>query len=254
MTQTTALTAQAKREAIAGIHWWHTIDLGDGVITPGKDNSPAKLERLQMPVEMRGKSFLDIGAWDGFFSFAAEKRGSTNVLATDKFVWEGNLLPVMPRCSKEGFLTARALLNSKVRDMNIDPFEMAPENVGVFDVVLLAGVIYHVKHPWLLIEKVAAVTGEMLILETATDCNLMRRPAVALYRKGELGGDDTNWCGPNIPALRNMLLESGFKSVKVIHKTGLGRAVLSAGRRLWKYSSSPAASFQQERCVVHAFK
>jgi tRNA (mo5U34)-methyltransferase len=254
MEQMTAITAEAKREAIAGIHWWHTIDLGDGVVTPGKDNSPAKLKRLQMPANMAGKSFLDIGAWDGFFSFEAEKRGSTNVLATDKFVWEGNLLPVMPRCSKEGFLTARDLLNSKVRDMNIDPFEMTPENLGLWDVVLLAGVIYHVKHPWLLIEKMAAVTREMLILETETDCNLMRRPAIALYRKGELGGDDTNWCGPNIPALKNMLLDSGFRRIDVIHRTSRVRGVFSAGKRLLKYGSSPIASFQQGRCVLHAFK
>ena len=32
---------------------------------------------------------LDIGAWDGFFSFEAERRGASRVLATDHFCWSG---------------------------------------------------------------------------------------------------------------------------------------------------------------------
>ena len=76
--------------AIAAIpHWFHSIDLGRGVITPG-DKSAALLQRqlaeLRLP-ELKGKSVLDIGAWDGFYSFAAEAAGAARVVSLDHFVW-----------------------------------------------------------------------------------------------------------------------------------------------------------------------
>ena len=65
------------------IKWWHRIDLGDGRITPGRDATQEKLETLHLPNSLSGKTVLDIGAWDGFFSFEAERRGAVRVLATD---------------------------------------------------------------------------------------------------------------------------------------------------------------------------
>jgi tRNA (mo5U34)-methyltransferase len=239
-----------KQQCISHINWFHRIDLGEGVITPGDDNSPAKLRRLKLPENLSGKTFLDIGAWDGFFSFEAERRGAARVLATDSFVWEGNV----PGKSKEGFLAARALLNSAVEDMHIDPLDLSPDSVGMWDVVLLAGVLYHLRHPWLLIERAASITKELLILETATDLKFMLRPAIAIYTRGELEGDQTNYCAPNITALNAMLTDRGFRRVEVVSKTGLAKSVLSAGRKLLEHGSSPFASIQQGRCAVHAFR
>ncbi|HEY8641609.1 MAG TPA: TIGR04290 family methyltransferase, partial [Candidatus Dormibacteraeota bacterium] len=79
---------QLKRE-VAAHRWFHTIDLGDGVVTPGDDDSPAKLRTLGLPDRLDGLSVLDVGAWDGFFSFEAERRGAARVLATDDFCWSG---------------------------------------------------------------------------------------------------------------------------------------------------------------------
>jgi tRNA (mo5U34)-methyltransferase len=63
-----------ERRVAAVPMWWHSIDVGQGVSTPGH-KSPAlvasKLESLHLP-ELRNKTVLDIGAWDGYFSFAAE--------------------------------------------------------------------------------------------------------------------------------------------------------------------------------------
>ena len=58
------------------ISWFPTINLGDGVITKGVDNSSEKLNTLGLPESMRGKGVLDVGAWDGFFCFEAERRGA----------------------------------------------------------------------------------------------------------------------------------------------------------------------------------
>lgn len=50
---------------VAAIKWFHTIDLGNGLVTPGVDDTPDKLRRLRLPVSFAGQSVLDIGAWDG---------------------------------------------------------------------------------------------------------------------------------------------------------------------------------------------
>src|ERR671934_3136918 len=65
------------RAAVNRIKWFHRIDLGHGVITPGDDDTPAKLATLGFPEDLRGQTVLDIGAWDGFFSFEAERRGAS---------------------------------------------------------------------------------------------------------------------------------------------------------------------------------
>src|SRR4030081_743857 len=79
------------RRAVAEVRWFHRIDLADGVITPGADDTPEKLKTLHLPQDLRGTTVLDIGAWDGFFSFEAERRGAARVLATDSFIWRGNV-------------------------------------------------------------------------------------------------------------------------------------------------------------------
>jgi hypothetical protein len=64
---------------VAGIRWFHRIDLGGGVVTAGEDDTPDKLSTLGLPERLDGLSVLDIGAWDGFFSFEAERRGARRV-------------------------------------------------------------------------------------------------------------------------------------------------------------------------------
>jgi tRNA (mo5U34)-methyltransferase len=69
--------------------WWHSIDVGQGITTPGH-KTPAHLatefKTLRLP-NLHKKTVLDIGAWDGFYSFAAESLGADKVTALDHFVW-----------------------------------------------------------------------------------------------------------------------------------------------------------------------
>jgi tRNA (mo5U34)-methyltransferase len=242
------IAADTIRAQIANINWFHRINLGQGVITPGDDDSPRKLVQLRFPESLQGKTFLDIGAFDGFFSFEAEKRGATRVLATDSHAWQGKV----PGKSKQGFLTARALLQSKVEDLEIEPIDISPESVGMWDVVLFAGILYHMKHPLLALERAASVTRELLIIETATDFEFTRRPAVAFYPNAELGGDFDNWAGVNTSALEAMLLYCGFDQMRITYRKPLSRRFLAAGRWLLKDFKSPWTTLQQGRIAVHA--
>src|ERR1051326_1573020 len=83
------MSPEELKQKVAAIQWWHRIDLGNGIITPGRDQTQDRLPGLGIPEDLRGLSVLDIGAWDGFFSFEAERRGAKRVLATDHFCWSG---------------------------------------------------------------------------------------------------------------------------------------------------------------------
>src|SRR5262245_35177238 len=122
------MDVHALRAEVAGIRWHHRIDLGRGIVTPGLDASARKLRRLALPESFRGKSVLDVGTWDGFFSFEAERRGAARVLATNSFVWRGGIAT-----EKANFDLARRVLRSRMEDMDIDVLELSPERVGMFD-------------------------------------------------------------------------------------------------------------------------
>jgi tRNA (mo5U34)-methyltransferase len=205
------LDSEALRREVAGIKWYHQIDLGNGIVTPGVDDSAKKLRRLAFPERLDGKTVLDIGAWDGFYSFEAERRGAKRVLATDSFVWNGSTWG-----SKDGFLLARKALNSSVEDMHLDVMDLSPEKVGTFDVVLFCGVLYHMKHPLLVLEKVASVTRGMAIVESVCGFLWCRRPVIPFYPNAELNDDPSNWCAPNPAATVALLKVAGFRRVETV--------------------------------------
>src|SRR5207249_7566729 len=129
-------------------------------------------------------------------------------LATDSFSWgQGGF------ATKAGFILARKVLNSKVEDMDIDVLDLSPERVGLFDVVLFLGVLYHMRHPLLALERVFSVTGKQLILETHVERLGATRPVMVFYPGSELNQDPTNWWGPNPAAVEAMLKTVGFRKV-----------------------------------------
>jgi tRNA (mo5U34)-methyltransferase len=221
------------RRRAAEIIWFHTIDLGNGFVTHGVERAtPAKLRRLGLPADLAGRTVLDLGAWDGFFSFEAERRGARRVLAVDHFCWGG-----AGWGTKAGFDLAREALRSKVEDREIDVMDITPANIGVFDVVLYLGVLYHMRHPLLALEKVSAVTGGMLILETHVDLTTIKRPAMVFYPGAELNEDASNWWSPNEACVIAMLKDVGFKRVEVFSR--------KRGLKFWR---------RGRRAVFHAWK
>jgi tRNA (mo5U34)-methyltransferase len=243
---------EALRALVNSYSWHHQIDLGDGIVTPGRDRSAAKLEALKLP-PLAGKSLLDIGAWDGYFSFAAERLGAERVVALDSVIWQN--------VSKEPFEIARTRLGSKVEDVEMEVLDISPETVGTFDVVLFLGVLYHMRDPMAALEAVASVTDELLVVETLTDLTWSRRKAVAFYPGTYLGGDHSNWWGPNPAAAAAMVAEFGFKDVRIVKPTNLVRhlymtarnvASIAYSRRSGSPSRLPAGFISTDRTIIHA--
>ena len=121
--------------------------------------------------------------------------------------------------------------------------------------VLFLGVLYRVPNPLLALERVASVTGDLLILETVVDMVGYSRPAAAFYPGDELNGDPTNWWGPNHAAVVGLLRSVGFKRVEIV--TPARSAAYRAARAVvhWmRGKNGLAAAFRQDRAVFHAYK
>lgn len=225
------------RAEVERLPWHHVIELPGGVLTPGVTDPRDRLPLLGIPEDLSGMTVLDIGAWDGFFSFECERRGAERVVAADWFAWRKAM-----RGSKESFELARRTLDSRVEDVEIRVEELSAERLGTFDLVLFAGVLYHLRDPLRALEAVASVTGGQLILETHVDLVLRRRPAAAFYPADELQGDYTNWWGPNPGAVAGMLRAVGLDQVEQIFPRSRAYELARALRR----------RSQQGRAVFHA--
>jgi len=202
------LPRQLDAEELTRLPWFHRITLESGVVTPGiVGEDESKIAFARLPERLEGKTVIDIGAWDGLFSFEAERRGASRVLATDSFAWGGGGWG-----SKRSFEFAREALGSVVEDETIDVLDLAPERVGRFDVALFLGVLYHMRHPLLALERVASVCDELMVVTTSLDMLSHERPAAAFYPSGSLGGDVTNWWGFNPAAVVALLSEVGFEA------------------------------------------
>ena len=190
--------------------WWHSFELPDGSRIEGIASLESLRQRLgQFPIadDLRGKRVLDIGCWDGWFSFEMERRGA-EVMAID--CWDN------PR-----FRQMHAAYRSKVDYRLIDMYELTPARIGRFDVVLFMGVLYHLKHPLLALERVCALTTDLaavdsfILREGQRAPEDLRRPILEFYETDEMGGQTDNWFGPSLPALLGMCRTAGFARVEL---------------------------------------
>jgi tRNA (mo5U34)-methyltransferase len=204
------------------------MELAPGVTTHGQtDPAVATLPRIDLPADLTGKNVLDIGAWDGFFSFECARRGAGHVLAID--TWEGS------PTGRAGFDLAKKTLNAQqVYGRLLDLFhpDLNPDNYGTYDLVLFMGVLYHLRHPLLGLEKAASMVspGGLLIVESHVDLLNVPYPAMRFYPGAEVNDDATNWFGPNPACIDAMLKDIGFANVRMVSGAGENRVCFHAAK------------------------
>ena len=237
------------RSRAGALRWFHTMDLGQGVTTSGIVDTHYRLGMLDLPRSLAGLSVLDIGAWDGFFSFEAERRGAARVVAVDPECWREPAWGPRGWGTRQPFDFARSALRSSVQDVDIDLADISPESVGEFDLVLFLGLFYHLPDPWLILRSAASVCRRLMIVETHADLQEVRRPAMAFY-PGEVEGDPSNWWGPNAPLLEAMLSHEGFGRVEMFAEGRARRGARSVARRLQRRPYR----YQWGRLVAHGWR
>lgn len=171
------------------IKWTHQIELPSG-ITPGIWE-PGYEHYGLTGINFKNKKVLDVGCLDGLYSFYAEKQKAKEVVAIDindtnegQFGKEFNL----SRGQNTGFLYAHKALKSKVKYLfPYSVYDLDEKIIGKFDIVLCLGLIYHLAHPILALEKINQVTkiSGLIVIETEVSDTFTRFYQKFQFKHGE---------------------------------------------------------------------
>jgi tRNA (mo5U34)-methyltransferase len=220
---------------------YHSIELPDGSVLPGLQSIEHlrwRLDLFGLPEDLRGKRVLDVGAWDGWFSFECERRGA-DVVAVDCI-------------ALDTFHEAKELLGSKVEYLTLDVNELSARRLGRFDIVLFFGVLYHLRHPLLGLEKAVELSTDLVLIESfVIQAEKRQIPAVMeFYERTELGGQVDNWCGPSPECLVAMCRSAGFAEVELKDITNQRASVVC--KRHWPEPDPiPSTAAPQLHAVIN---
>ena len=153
---------QVLQERVSRYHYYHVIQLTESIGTPGwTEPGVLRLQETALKalrtMDLNGKRVLDIGCRDGLFSFEAEKLGASEIIGIDNDLSRGATEVLIP------------FFKSRVRMQELNLYDLTPETFGLFDVVLCAGVLYHLRFPFWGLKLIHDVLkpGGYVLLETA---------------------------------------------------------------------------------------
>ncbi len=180
---------------------------GKSISTPGQHMTTDVIKVLDahgFPASFAGQSVLDIGCNAGFYTTIAKLRGATRALGID----------VQPHYIAHALFVRRVLglSESEIEFRTDDGHALSPDGEK-FDVVINTGVVYHLQNPMDFLCKVAAVTRQMMILESEmlTDPKFDEH---AWFIEGAYGADTSNWWIYGPKCLERMARAAGFRDVK----------------------------------------
>jgi tRNA (mo5U34)-methyltransferase len=202
--------------------WFHNMNL-NGVWTapnhPLGDYPAIKWNRFAatLPVDLSGKSVLDIGCNGGFYSIEMKRRGARRVVGIDH----------------DPDYLAQARFAADVLRLDIEFHQLSVFDIALlgerFDVVIFMGVLYHLRHPLLALDLIRAHTAhDMLIFQSMqrggkgvaeladdypiTETGIFDQPDYPKlhFIENRYAHDPTNWFVPNRAAAEAMLRSAGF--------------------------------------------
>jgi len=194
--------------------WWHSFpELG---IDGETEYSTQQLRLSFVPDDLKGKTVLDVGCWDGWYSFKCEEKGA-DVIAIDNLQMEDfveSKFGIEDYDGSKGFKTVKEVLDSDVRYLNTDV-----DNLDLkADIVLFFGVLYHLKDPLHSLENLRMITKEKLFLETR--CIQSEKPVMLFTPWDSKNEDPTIYWLPSVKAVLKMLEEAGFEKSEILETYG----------------------------------
>ena len=208
--------------------WYHTIDLGNGLVSRGANDHRPVVDRYGIPASLAGKSVLDVGTFDGFWAFEMERRGAERVVAIDvarlaDFDWlPARLLDLEDSGANRAshFELARTMRGSRVERKVCSVYDLSPEKVGMFDVVFCGDVLLHLFNPLQALINIRSVTRELAIIQSSLDPEIeTSRPEAPWIRFGlegleEVPGQHCTYWIFSTKALCTMMRYAGFTSTE----------------------------------------
>lgn len=206
--------------------WYHTMQLRPGIVTQGWFDLRPIIDDLPWP-DIAGKRCLDIGTYDGQLAFELERRGASEVLATDVASHEDWDWPPAVRAGGveylrqiagvkgRGFEVAARALGSSVQKREISVYDLSPQSVGTFDVVVCGSLMLHLRDPLRALESIRSVCGGPFMSCEQIDVSL-----TAVHRRLPLTNlsniSKVQWHVPNLAGHRAMIKAAGFTIEKVV--------------------------------------
>lgn len=216
------VTAQELQAAVDAVpYWYHKVPLPHGIITPGW--APHDVSAYRIPDRLDGKTVLDIGAWDGGWTFEALRRGASFAFAIDDFsdTIGGNVNA--DRSAKwHTFDLCRDALGYQNRCHRTEL--SVYDQLFRADVVFCFGVLYHLRHPLLALEKMRTACNGEIYIETAildgvrsaygpdgydgSEC------CFEFYPNAEYGKNPSNWYVGTLRAWCGLVEAAGFRNIE----------------------------------------
>ncbi len=166
---------------------------------PPRDRN--KWERYALPEDMTGKSFLDVGCWEGVNCAEAMRRNAEHVVGLDLCTSD----ELRKNVDKFGFeFVQMDILSEKWLELDS------------YDIVVCSGVLYHVENVVSLLLRLRKVTAGVLVLETATRELDTEEPVLVLKPGDHDDANLSNWWVPNELAVYELLRLCGFENARPV--------------------------------------
>jgi tRNA (mo5U34)-methyltransferase len=202
---------EVARKLVEGRPWHHDFEIIPGVRTHGAYDPAGLWQDLQLPADLHGVSLADVGASNGYFSFAAHGRGA-RVVAFD-----------YRHKDNSGFGLAQHINGlTDIEHHHVNVLDISPARYGQFDIVLALGLVYHVADPYRAVANCAGLARERLLIESfCIDAMLPETLAAEpLMRfisdphrfpeQGQPNPDRSNFWGFTAVCLERLLEDLGF--------------------------------------------
>lgn len=214
------------RAGVDELTWYHTIELGDGIVTPGFFDHRGDVRHYRLPDDLSGQRALDVGLQDGFWAFELERRGAAvtgiDLERPEDLDWPPRLRPAgvsregggFPLADGTAFRFAREALQSQVDRVAVSAYEATPERLGTFDLVFVGSVLVHLRDPMLALERLASLcTGRLILCEPHS----RRLRWLPLGNVVQFTGESPymTWWLPTVRAWTSMIRCAGFDDVRV---------------------------------------
>jgi tRNA (mo5U34)-methyltransferase len=209
---------------VEALDWYHTLELGDGIVTPGWLDTRAVADGVSLPASLAGMRCLDVGTFNGFWAFEMERRGAREVVAIDvlepaRWDWPVTSAPetvatiARRQAGGAGFELAKRALDSAVDRRDLSVYDVDEETVGRFDVIYVGSLLVHLRDPVRALERLRAVCDGTLIVVDGIDLPLTirhpRQPVARLDGRGRPW-----WWYANQAGLGRMVEVAGFDVVE----------------------------------------
>lgn len=206
---------------IAEASWYHTLDLGGGVVTRGEYDLRPALNKVPLPDRLDGMRCLDVGTRDGFWAFEMERRGASEVVGIDIFDsarldWPQPPPVLAPEVVGElgrrqvCFEIAKEALGSRAERVDLSVYDLTPEAIGRFDFAIIGTLLLHLRDPVGALTSIARVLDGRLLVNDVVSLSLsLVRPWSAAFSM--LDRDGPFWTIPNVRGFDRRLIAAGYE-------------------------------------------